>query len=267
MRSIVSDTNWTTILGVPVSMVDLPGAAARMIRWAKEQDQEHQVFARDVASLMLTTRQPELLALHKQASLVVPDGSPLVWISRMRGLGAHIGRVPGPDLVDEVCRLSVSLGLSHFFYGGKPTVAKRMADALSRRYPGLKVAGIWSPPMRDIGPDFDPSLVCTEELCAIQQSGADFIWVGLSSPKQEYWIANAAPLLGRGVFVGVGAAFDFHSGAVRRAPAWMQRNGLEWLHRLISEPRRLWKRYLLLAPAFVIRTMVELAREARPRSG
>jgi N-acetylglucosaminyldiphosphoundecaprenol N-acetyl-beta-D-mannosaminyltransferase len=258
-----SRSGWTAVLGVPISLVDLSTAATRLVDWTKENDREHLIFARDVASLVLAANESALLELHKRANLVVPDGTPLVWVSRLRGLGAHIGRVPGADLVDEVCKRSLSLGLSHFFYGGKPDVAKKMADALSRRYPGLRVAGVWSPPMREIGPDFDPVRICPEELRLIRDSNADFVWVGLSSPKQEYWIAKAAPLVRRGVFVGVGAAFDFHAGAVRRAPPWMRDNGLEWLHRLFSEPGRLWRRYLVLAPIFVLRATLELAREAR----
>jgi N-acetylglucosaminyldiphosphoundecaprenol N-acetyl-beta-D-mannosaminyltransferase len=101
---------------------------------------------------------------------------------------------------------------------------------------------------------------------SIRESGADFIWVGISSPKQEYWMAKAAPMVGRGIFIGVGAAFDFHSGAVQRAPGWMRNNGLEWLHRLCSEPRRLWRRYLVLAPLFVFKIALELSRHSKVRS-
>jgi N-acetylglucosaminyldiphosphoundecaprenol N-acetyl-beta-D-mannosaminyltransferase len=183
--------------------------------------------------------------------MVVPDGTPLVWIGRWRGYGRRIGRVAGADLVDAVCAASVSGGLTHYFYGGKPGVAAEMARRLSERHPGLLVAGVFSPPMREIGPDLCITDDMRAELDAIRRSGADFIWIGLSSPKQDYLAIQAAPLVGRGVFFAVGAAFDFHSGAVRRAPGWMRNNGLEWLHRLWSEPRRLWRRYLVLVPQFV----------------
>ncbi|MBR0903886.1 WecB/TagA/CpsF family glycosyltransferase [Bradyrhizobium liaoningense] len=242
----------TSVLGIPVSLINLVQAGEQISNWANDSRNAYSVFVRDVASLMLAVRQPELFELHLAADLIVADGMPLVWVAQAKGHGDKISRVPGADLVDTVCLLSVSSGQSHFFYGGKPGVAQRMAETLTRKYPGLKVAGIYCPPMLDIDPNFDLLAYCREDIEVIRASNADFIWVGISSPKQEYWIAKAAQAVGRGVFIGVGAAFDFHSGSIRRAPAWMRNNGLEWLHRLISEPRRLWRRYLILAPLFVI---------------
>jgi N-acetylglucosaminyldiphosphoundecaprenol N-acetyl-beta-D-mannosaminyltransferase len=257
----------TSVLGVPVSLIDLPRATAQISQWAAGKMRPHFVFVREVASLMLAREEPRLLELHKQASLIVPDGMPLVWISRLKGFGTEVGRVAGADLVKSVCELSMATGQSHYFYGGKPGVAQRMADNLAKAFPGLKIAGVRSPPMLDIGPDFSFAGSSMADVEAIRDSGADFVWVGVSSPKQEYWMAKAAPLIGSGVFVGVGAAFDFHAGTVQRAPAWMQRNGLEWLHRLCSEPQRLWRRYLVLAPRFVVGCMFELFRESKVRSG
>jgi N-acetylglucosaminyldiphosphoundecaprenol N-acetyl-beta-D-mannosaminyltransferase len=146
---------------------------------------------------------------------------------------------------------------SHFFFGGRPGVAEEVAAKLTARFPGLNVAGTLCPPMRQIGPDFTFDLEAMQELEVIRESKADFIWVGLSSPKQEYWMSLAAPLLDRGVLFGVGAAFDFHAGTVKRAPRWMRENGLEWAHRLLSEPRRLWRRYLIQVPRFLIRLVKE----------
>lgn len=222
------------------------------------------VFVRDSPSVVLVSEQQELMLLHENASLVVADGTPLLWFCRMHSGFHEIGRVPGADLVDFVCELSLLTGQSHFFYGGRPTVAQTMAELLSKKYPGLKVAGTCSPPMLDIGPDFELRSSNLEDVERIQESGADFVWVGISTPKQEYWISKAAPMVGRGVFIGVGAAFDFHSGNVERAPAWMRNNGLEWLHRLGSEPRRLWRRYLVLAPRFAFLAFLELCRRRRP---
>lgn len=261
-----TDVRQTSVLGVPVSLIDLPRATAQVSQWATAEVQPHFVFVREVASLMLTREEPRLLELHKRASLIVPDGMPLVWISRLKGYGKEIGRVAGADLVSSVCELSLSTGQSHYFYGGKPGVAQRMADNLMKTFPGLKVAGIRSPPMLECSPDLAFTGAGLADIEAIRDSGADFVWVGISSPKQEYWMAKAAPLIGRGVFVGVGAAFDFHSGTVQRAPRWMQRNGLEWLHRLCSEPRRLWRRYLVLAPRFVVGATFELFRGSRMRN-
>jgi N-acetylglucosaminyldiphosphoundecaprenol N-acetyl-beta-D-mannosaminyltransferase len=238
------------ILGVPVNLIDLPSATRAIVGWARTR-QTHTVFVREVASLMAAVEQPELRALHDGASLVVPDGMPLVWIGRLRGFGREIDRVAGADLLDAICAASLETGQTHYLFGGRRGVAERMAANLVARYPGLKVAGLFSPPMREVGPAFDFSPEALAELASIRAADPDFIWVGISSPKQEYWMVKAATIVGRGVFLGVGAAFDFHSGAVKRAPRWMQRAGLEWLHRLISEPRRLWRRYLIVAPRFV----------------
>jgi N-acetylglucosaminyldiphosphoundecaprenol N-acetyl-beta-D-mannosaminyltransferase len=239
------------VLGIPISIIDIAGATTFISRWA-DTDRPRTVFVREVASLMAAVDEPRLGELHEKADLLVADGTPLVWVGRALGHGKELGRVPGADLVDALCRRSLSTGQSHYFYGGKPGVAAEMARRLTERNPGLKVAGVFSPPMRDFGPDLQPDAALLTEIEAINASGADFIWVGLSSPKQEYLMMTAAPRLKKGVLLGVGAAFDFHSGAIQRAPAWLRNNGLEWLHRLYSEPSRLWRRYLILAPRFVI---------------
>lgn len=257
----------TNVLGIPVSLVNLVQATKQISAWALDGRKAYSVFVRDVPSLMLALRHSELCDLHHTADLVVADGMPLVWVAQMKGHGDEIGRVPGADLVEEVCKLSLSSGQSHFFYGGKPGVAQTMADNLTRRYPGLRVAGISSPPMLDIGPDFDLLKACRADIEEIRASNPDVVWVGISSPKQEYWIAKAAATIDRGVFIGVGAAFDFHSGAVKRAPAWMRNNGLEWLHRLMSDPRRLWRRYLVLAPMFVVKVLGEIVLAGKQRVG
>jgi N-acetylglucosaminyldiphosphoundecaprenol N-acetyl-beta-D-mannosaminyltransferase len=255
-RSCSSAQGSMRVLGVPVSLVNMQSAVQRILSWGRVGSATR-VFFRDVHGLMRTLEDPALLELHENADLVLPDGMPLVWVARLRGHGDAIGRTPGADLMEEVCRQSVSERLTHYFFGGKPGVAERMAESLSKRFPGLRIVGIYSPPMRDVDavrPFEEREL---EEIDLIRCAEPDFIWVGLSSPKQEYWIAKAAALLPHGVFLGVGAAFDFHSGAVARAPTFMQNTGLEWLHRLLSEPSRLWRRYLILAPRFVGMVLAE----------
>jgi len=229
----------------------MPRAVDAITDWGRAPE-PHVVFARDVASLMLAVDDPALLALHHSASLVLPDGMPLVWIAKLRGYGAKVGRVAGSDLVDAICRASLQTGQSHYFYGGQSGAADEMVRRLTKRYPGLKIAGTLTPPMRSFESIRSPDAHATDEFDTIRKANPDFIWVGISSPKQEWWMSRAAPAIGRGVFLGVGAAFDFQAGRVRRAPTWMQRIGLEWLHRLASEPRRLWRRYLVLAPRFVL---------------
>jgi N-acetylglucosaminyldiphosphoundecaprenol N-acetyl-beta-D-mannosaminyltransferase len=264
-KSASKEIRRARVLGVPIHLVDLPTAGQQLLEWASDETTAHLVFVRDSTSVLLVTEQPHLMALHEKAKLVVADGAPLAWMCQMLTGSKQIGRVPGADLVDLVCNLSLRTGQSHFFYGGTQNVAQTMAEVLSSRYPGLKIAGTCSPPMLNIGPDFKLCGPNLEDVERIRESGADFVWVGISSPKQEYWIAEAAPVVGRGVFIGVGAAFDFHSGRVQRAPAWMRDRGLEWLHRLCSEPRRLWHRYLVLAPRFALRASLELSSRLLPR--
>lgn len=250
------------IIGVPVDVVNLQSAVARIVGWGRSGP-PRTVFLRDVHGLMRAHDDPKLMRLHETNSLTVPDGAPVALVGRMRG-AVDIGRAPGADLMEAVCSASLQAGLKHYFFGGKPGVADRMAKILAERSPGLQVCGIYSPPMRDLDADTVFAEAELAEVKSIIDSGADLIWVGLSTPKQEFWMMQAAKHVPHGVFLGVGAAFDFHAGDVARAPRWMRNNGLEWLHRLYSEPRRLWRRYLVLAPRFVLLTSLE---EVRMRLG
>lgn len=179
------------------------------------------------------------------AGLATPDGMPLVWLGRWKSQ-VEVNRVYGPDLMLALCAISAQRGYTHYFYGGAPGVPELLAEKLMRRFPGLQVAGTYSPPFR--------SLTAVEEQQVIQQlnkAAADIIWVGLGTPKQDLWMAAHRAQLAAPVLIGVGAAFDFHTGRMPQAPRWMQRSGLEWLFRLWQEPRRLWYRYLIYNPLFV----------------
>lgn len=231
------------VLGIPMSVTTLGQAAQRIEQWAQD-DLGRFVCIRDVASLMAMIDDPDLVALHNEASMVTPDGVPLVVIGKLRGL--PVDRTCGPDLIDLVCARSPRSGLKHYFYGGKDGVAEELAREFSTRYPGIQVVGYECPPFRPLTDEEDSAAIAR-----IKASGADVVWIGISSPKQDIWMRDHYKQLPQ-TLVGVGAAFDFHSGAVRRAPKWMQKAGLEWLHRLSSEPKRLWRRYLVLAPKFVL---------------
>ena len=176
---------------------------------------------------------------------------PLVWLSRARGFG-YVNRVYGPDLMLALCERSLSKGYRHFLYGGAPGVPEKLAENLKRRFPGLDVVGTYSPPFRPLTHEEDERVVRM-----INEAGPDIVWVGLSTPKQERWMAGHIGRLEAPVLIGVGAAFDFHSGVKRQAPRWMQRSGLEWLFRLLTEPRRLWRRYLIYNSLFVWNLMKE----------
>jgi N-acetylglucosaminyldiphosphoundecaprenol N-acetyl-beta-D-mannosaminyltransferase len=234
----------TRVLGVPVSLVSLAAAVRIIIDWCWAGE-AHYVCVRDVHGIMRAQEDPELMALHDGAGLVTPDGMPLVWLARHRG-HLEVSRACGADLVTELCAASVKLGLRHYFYGGKPGVAERLAAALKERFPGLQVAGTYTPPFRPLTPDED-----AEVTAAIVAARPHVVWVGLSTPTQEFWMRDHVDRIPGATLMGVGAAFDFHTGDVKRAPTWMRSAGLEWLHRLTSEPRRLWRRYLVLAPKFL----------------
>jgi N-acetylglucosaminyldiphosphoundecaprenol N-acetyl-beta-D-mannosaminyltransferase len=195
--------------------------------------------------VMECQRDEQLRQIHNAAGLVTTDGMPLVWLCRLKGQ-RRAERVYGPDLMLELCARSQTSGYRHFFYGSSPDVLDALSARLQARYPGLKVAGAYSPPFRQLD-----SLEDLQVVELIKQARPDVVWVGLSTPKQERWMAEHVERLGGPVLIGVGAAFDFHAGTKRQAPRWMQRSGLEWLFRLLSEPRRLYRRYLVNIPLFV----------------
>ncbi len=190
---------------------------------------------------------PALRRIYNEAWLTTPDGMPLVWLGP-----PGVERVYGPDLMLGVCEAGRAVGLRHYLFGGGPGVARELAARLTQRFPGLAIVGHHEPPFRPL----DPGELATwqDEIARLRP---DVIWVGLGSPKQERFMAAHGPALDAGVLIGVGAAFDFHSGRVRQAPRWMQRSGLEWLFRLGTEPRRLGPRYLKTNPLFVLQVLAQ----------
>lgn len=235
----------TNVLGVGVSAVNMAAALQVIEGWVARRE-PHYVCVTGVHGIMESQRDAGLRKIHNSAGLVTPDGMPLVWLGRAYG-HHNVERVYGPDLMLGLCQHSLSLGYRHYFYGGSEGVAQRLADRLCARFPGMKVAGVYAPPFRPLSDEEDEMIVQL-----INDSKPDLVWVGLSTPKQERWIASHVGRLGAPVLLGVGAAFDFHAGMKRQAPSWMQRNGLEWLFRLMTEPRRLWKRYLVNNPSFLL---------------
>ena len=242
------------VLGVRVAAVPMEEVAHRIEAWAKD-DCGRFICMRDVASLMAIVDNRAIAGLHRDAAMVLPDGMPLVWIGKLGGL--PVERVCGPDLMEEMMRRSAATGLRHYFYGGKAGVAEQLARHFRLRFPGVQIVGTAMPPFRDLTAQEQE-----DALAEIIASDADVVWIGISSPKQDVWMWENVHRLPQ-TLIGVGAAFDFHSGQVRRAPRWMQRYGLEWLFRLMSEPRRLWRRYLLVAPQFVWRLLTHRTGPAR----
>lgn len=234
----------TRVLGVPVSTINLKQAVSIIRGWNRDR-QAHYVCIRDVHGVMRALDDPKLMEIHNQAGLVTPDGMPLYWMMRLRGY-RDTSRVCGADLVAALCDASQETGARHYFFGGKPGVAERAVAQLTSMFPRLQIAGISTPPFRPLTPEEDAKVV--EEISATKP---DIIWVGLSTPKQEFWMSEHVGRIPGATMLGVGAAFDFYAGDVKRAPRWMHETGFEWLHRLWSEPRRLWRRYLVLAPKFI----------------
>jgi N-acetylglucosaminyldiphosphoundecaprenol N-acetyl-beta-D-mannosaminyltransferase len=241
------------VLGVGISALNLQRATAEIQRWIATGEQ-HYVNVCAVHTVMECQKTPRLRDIVNRSGLSTPDGMPLVWLSRRAGhTGA--GRVYGPDLMLALIEGGLASHTRHYFYGGAPGVAERLAGRLQARYPGLIVAGVHAPPYRPA--DVEEEAAVIE---AINATSPDIVWVGLGTPKQDYWVARHRPRLNAPALIAIGAAFDFHAGLIPQAPTWMQRNGLEWLFRLAQEPRRLAYRYLVYNPLFVMRIAAQLAR-------
>ncbi len=233
-----------SILGVCVSTLDMAQTLRTIEGWIADRQPKY-VCVSNVHSVMECYRDPELRCIHNSAGMVTPDGMPLVWLLQRR-VSHKVERVYGPDLMLELCQLSVERGYRHFLYGGEDGVLNLLSANLKQRFPGLRIVGAYSPPFRPLSPAEDE-----EVMRLISEANPDIVWVGLGMPKQERWMAAHVDKLKAPVLIGVGAAFDFHAGVKKQAPRWMQRNGLEWSFRLMTEPRRLWRRYFKNNPLFV----------------
>jgi N-acetylglucosaminyldiphosphoundecaprenol N-acetyl-beta-D-mannosaminyltransferase len=244
--------NRANVLGVGVHAIDLPRAAG-IIENAVREGRKGYVCATGVHGVMEAQRDPEFRKTLNRALLVVPDGMPTVWIGRMQGYSG-MKRVFGPDLMLELCRRSARTGMRHFLYGGNPGIADELAEALRRLFPEIKIVGTFTPPFRALAPS--EQLVFEKQLEVAQP---DIVWVGLSTPKQERFMADNFERLACKVMIGVGAAFDLHTGHLKDAPQWVKDAGLQWAHRLCQEPRRLRKRYLVNNSAFLVAIGLQLA--------
>ena len=231
-----------SVVGTSISLISLDELLSLFEQWIAAHQDRYVVF-RDVHGVIAARSNEDLDLAHKRADIVAPDGMPLVWA--LRATSARASRVCGPDTLLATCEYGLSRGWKHYFYGGAPGVAEKLVGELYLKYPGLNVVGIQCPPFRQLTPDED------EEVCAkIRAAQPDLIWVCLGTPKQEIWMSEHQGKCGGAIMLGVGAAFDFHAHLVRRAPRWMQSAGLEWAFRLLTDPKRLWRRYLVMAPAF-----------------
>ena len=224
------------ILGVRIHALNMQITMETIAAWI-EADEQQYICVTPAHSIMDFRRDPVLMEITNQSGLTTPDGMSVVWILQRLGF-PQVERVYGPDLLLAACKHGLPLGWRHFFYGGAPGVAEKLANNLEARFPGLQIAGTYTPPFRPLTPNEEAEV--TE---IIRTAAPHIVWVELSTPKQEWWMAAHVDTLQVPVLGGNGAAFDFLSGTKHQAPRWVQRSGLEWFFRLCSEPRRLWRRY------------------------
>lgn len=240
------------VLGVGVHAIDVDRAVA-LIEAAVREGQKGYVCVTGVHGVMEAQRDPGFREILNRAFLVTPDGMPTVWIGHLQGY-KRMRRVFGPDLMLAVCSRSEEIGTRHFFYGGKAGVAEALARSLKQSFPRITIVGTLTPPFRALNPS---EQIAFEK--RVEAAEPDIIWVGLSTPKQERFMAANLARLSCKVMIGVGAAFDYHTGSVKDAPEWIKNAGLQWAHRLYQEPGRLWKRYLINNSAFVAAIGLQLA--------
>ena len=232
------------ILGVKINAIDMRDALQTIEGWIKGGESQY-VCVTPIHAVMDCYLEPSLKKIFNASGMTTPDGMGIVWLLRLLGF-RRTARVYGPDLMLAVCEFGLDKGWRHYFYGSTKAVSKNLIGQLQAKFPGLIIAGQYAPPFRPLAED-EKELVAAE----IDQARPNVIWVGLSTPKQERWMGEFVNRLNPAVLVGVGAAFDFLSGSKPQAPRWVQRSGLEWLFRLVTEPKRLWRRYIKY-PLFLI---------------
>lgn len=248
----------TNVLGVGVSAVNMQTALATIFGWVSNRER-HYVCVTGVHGVMESTRSPLLRQIHNKAGMVTPDGMPLAWLLKLAG-HRDSDRVCGPDMMPLVFVAGQAQGVRHYLYGGSQAALDGLQRRLLAAAPQAQIVGTCSPPYRALTDDEDADIVA-----AINASGADIVWVGLSTPKQEHWMAAHRQALKPPVLIGVGAAFDIHAGLVSRAPAFLRRTGFEWTYRLMLEPKRLWRRYFSSNPRFVALVALQKMGFYRPQ--
>jgi N-acetylglucosaminyldiphosphoundecaprenol N-acetyl-beta-D-mannosaminyltransferase len=238
------------VLGVAVSAMNLE-IATRAVLDACSSKTKGYVCVTGVHGVTEAQSDPDFRRILNGAFLNTCDGMPLVWEGR-RNVGDWVDRVYGPDLMLKIMEATRDGSVTHFFYGGAPGVADALKAAMQKRFPGVNITGTYCPPFRPLNPEEE------QELSAmVAEKKPDLFWVGLSTPKQEKFMAAYLAKLDTTVMFGVGAAFDFHTGRMAEAPRWMMRCGLQWLHRLCSDPKRLWKRYGVIVPTYLFRIFLQ----------
>jgi N-acetylglucosaminyldiphosphoundecaprenol N-acetyl-beta-D-mannosaminyltransferase len=247
-----TDNPYANVLGVRVEAVTM-SATLEQIEFALRMRKKGYVCLAGVHGIMEAQRHPAVKCAFDNALLTLPDGTPTAWVGRLQGL-AGMQRLTGPDLMLEIFRNRQFACFRHFLYGGKPGIAQELAATLSRQFPWVQIAGTYTPPFHDLTITEEQKLVST-----IRDLKPHMIWVGISTPRQEMFMHNMLPKLDTFLMFGVGAAFDFHTGRIKDCAEWIKRAGLQWLHRLIQDPRHLLGRYARNNPAFLWQIAFQLA--------
>lgn len=240
------------VLGVAVSAINMDLAVDLASRWI-DAGRPGYVCLTGVHGVMAARADPDFRLLLNRAAINAPDGMPMTWVGRLQGF-PHMDRVFGPDFMAAMCRLSVQRGYRNFLYGGQPGVAELLREKLQARFPGLQIAGTCTPPFSSLTPAQERDVIAR-----VQESRPHILWVGLGTPKQERFMAQYLHRLQVPLLVGVGAAFDYHTGRIRDSPAWVKRAGLQWAHRATQEPARLGKRYLRNNPDFLWQIALQIS--------
>ena len=247
------------VLGVPVDVLDMESALARIGEWLRRRRKGY-VCAASVHGVLESRQDVRVARAFAEADMVIPDGRPMVWVARAQGKRA-MRQVTGPDMMAAIMSRPEFARCSHFFYGGKPGVAQELAAAWKERFPAVRIAGTFTPPFRDLSSPEETALIDF-----LNDRRPDLIWIGISAPRQEMLMRRLLPHLRQGVMFGVGAAFDFHTGRIRDCAPWVKRIGFQWLHRLLQDPRRLWRRNLYNS-TFVWHIALQLTGLKKYRAG
>jgi len=231
-------------LGILVDALDMHTALSRVHQLLRGKSNAY-ICVAGVHGVMEAHRNADLFRVYRDAAVTVPDGMPLVWLGRMQG-HANMERVAGPDLMLEIFRNPQFAGVRHFLYGGDIGVAEELKTNLQARFPWTNIVGTFTPPFRELDKGEEQDVITT-----INSLSPNIVWIGIGCPRQELFMARYVQLLNTRLMIGVGAAFDYHTGRIRDAPDWVKHAGLQWFHRLMQDPRRLWRRYLRNNPAFL----------------
>ena len=243
--------DYINILGVRVNSLNQQ-LVSKYISQIINKNNKQYINVTGVHGIIESLRSSYIRKIHNRSFLTIPDGMPLVWLGRLKGYKG-IKRCYGPDVMLYVMEESGKEGITHYFYGGAEGVAGELKEVMEKRFPGVKIVGTFTPPFRPLSEKEEKDFILD-----VKRKKPDIIWVGLSTPKQEVFMYEYLPRLDTKIMIGVGAAFDFHTGRVRQAPRWIQRIGMEWFFRILMEPRRLWKRYAKNNPIFLWNIFLQL---------